>query len=132
MQNTPEFTVSVAPMMDWTDRHCRWFHRRLSRHVLLYTEMVTANAIIHGDRDYLIGFNPEEHPVALQIGGSEPSKLAEASKVGQDYGYDEININIGCPSDRVQSGRFGACLMEEPDLVAECYAGIVTASFMAA
>ena len=124
MQNTPEFTVSVAPMMDWTDRHCRWFHRRLSRHVLLYTEMVTANAIIHGDRDYLIGFNPEEHPVALQIGGSEPSKLAEASKVGQDYGYDEININIGCPSDRVQSGRFGACLMEEPDLVAECYAAM--------
>ena len=124
MQNTPEFTVSVAPMMDWTDRHCRWFHRRLSRHVLLYTEMVTANAIIHGDRDYLIGFNPEEHPVVLQIGGSEPSKLAEASKVGQDYGYDEININIGCPSDRVQSGRFGACLMEEPDLVAECYAAM--------
>ena len=124
MQNTPEFTVSVAPMMDWTDRHCRWFHRRLSSHVLLYTEMVTANAIIHGDRDYLIGFNPEEHPVALQIGGSEPSKLAEASKVGQNYGYDEININIGCPSDRVQSGRFGACLMEEPGLVAECYAAM--------
>ena len=121
MQKNQNFTVSVAPMMDWTDRHCRWFHRRLSSHVLLYTEMVTANAIIHGDRDYLIGFNPKEHPVALQIGGSESDKLAEAAKIGQDYGYDEININIGCPSDRVQSGRFGACLMAESDLVAECY-----------
>jgi len=118
------FTVSVAPMMDWTDRHCRWFHRRLSRHVLLYTEMVTANAVIHGDRDYLIGFNKTEHPVALQIGGSDPDKLAQASKIGQDFGYDEININIGCPSDRVQSGRFGACLMSEPDVVAECFSAM--------
>jgi len=118
------FTVSVAPMMDWTDRHCRWFPRRLSRHVLLYTEMVTANAVIHGDRDYLIGFNKTEHPVALQIGGSDPDKLAQASKIGQDFGYDEININIGCPSDRVQSGRFGACLMSEPDVVAECFSAM--------
>lgn len=127
MSTESKFTVSVAPMMDWTDRHCRWFHRQLSSHVLLYTEMVTANAIIHGDRDYLIGYNSEEHPVALQIGGSEAEKLAEASKIGQDFGYDEININIGCPSDRVQSGRFGACLMEEPDLVAECFAAISAA-----
>lgn len=121
MQNNQRFTVSVAPMMDWTDRHCRWFHRQLSRHTLLYTEMVVADAVIHGDRDYLIGFDKTEHPVALQIGGSDPAKLAEASAIGEDYGYDEININIGCPSDRVQSGRFGACLMAEPDLVAQCY-----------
>jgi len=125
--NNSAFTVSVAPMMDWTDRHCRWFHRRLSAHALLYTEMVTANAIIHGDRDYLIGFNAAEHPVALQIGGSEANKLAQASKIGEDFGYDEININIGCPSDRVQSGRFGACLMAEPDLVAECFASMAEA-----
>ena len=124
MQKAPGFTVSVAPMMDWTDRHCRWFHRQLSSHVLLYTEMVTANAIIHGDRNYLIGFNPAEHPIALQIGGSEPLALAQAAKIGEDFGYDEININIGCPSDRVQSGRFGACLMAEPDLVAQCYSAM--------
>jgi len=122
-----EFTVSVAPMMDWTDRHCRWFHRRLSTRALLYTEMVVADAVIHGDRKYLIGFDPAEHPVALQIGGSDPVKLAEASKVGEGFGYDEININIGCPSDRVQAGRFGACLMQEPDLVAECYAAMAKA-----
>jgi len=121
MYKKQEFTASVAPMMDWTDRHCRWFHRRLSNHALLYTEMVVADAVIHGDKDYLIAYNPEEHPVALQIGGSDPVKLATASKVGEQFGYDEININIGCPSDRVQSGRFGACLMSEPDLVAECY-----------
>jgi len=114
-------------MMDWTDRHCRWFHRRLSKHALLYTEMVVADAVIHGDKDYLIAFNPEEHPVALQIGGSDPVKLAKASKVGEHFGYDEININIGCPSDRVQSGRFGACLMAEPDLVAECYSAMAEA-----
>jgi len=122
-----KFTVSVAPMMDWTDRHCRWFHRRLSRHVTLYTEMVTANAIIHGDRQRLIGFGNTEHPVALQIGGSDPSQLALASNIGRDFGYDEININIGCPSDRVQSGRFGACLMAEPELVAQCYAAMANA-----
>ena len=114
-------------MMDWTDRHCRWFHRRLSARALLYTEMVVADAVIHGDKDYLIAFNPEEHPVALQIGGSDPAKLAAASKVGEQFGYDEININIGCPSDRVQSGRFGACLMAEPDLVAECYSAMAEA-----
>ena len=112
---------SVAPMMDWTDRHCRMFHRMLSRRALLYTEMVVADAVIHGDRNFLIGFDPREHPVALQIGGSDPAKLAQASRIGEDYGYKEININIGCPSDRVQSGRFGACLMAEPELVAECY-----------
>ncbi len=114
-------------MMDWTDRHCRWFHRQLSRHVLLYTEMVVADAIIHGPQERLLGFNKCEHPVALQIGGSDPRKLAQASKIGEGYGYDEININIGCPSDRVQSGRFGACLMAEPELVAECYAAMAEA-----
>ena len=127
MKQNQEFTVSVAPMMDWTDRHCRWFHRRLSRHALLYTEMVVADAVIHGDKDFLIAYNPEEHPVALQIGGSDPVKLAKASMVGEQFGYDEININIGCPSDRVQSGRFGACLMAEPDLVAECYSAMAGA-----
>ncbi|MGJ8564843.1 MAG: tRNA dihydrouridine(20/20a) synthase DusA [Alphaproteobacteria bacterium] len=127
MHEKQTYTVSVAPMMDWTDRHCRWFHRRLSRHALLYTEMVVADAVIHGDRDYLIGFDAAEHPVALQIGGSDPAKLAEAAKIGADYGYDEININIGCPSDRVQSGRFGACLMAEPELVAQCYKAMAKA-----
>lgn len=111
-------------MMDWTDRHCRALHRVLSRHALLYTEMVTAPAVIHGDRDRLLGFDPVEHPVALQLGGSEPDQLAEAARIGQDFGYDEINLNVGCPSDRVQSGRFGACLMREPELVAECMAAI--------
>ena len=108
---------SIAPMMDWTDRHCRAFHRGLTKHALLYTEMVTADAVLHGDRERLIGFSPMEHPVALQLGGSEPEKLAEASRIGAALGYDEINLNVGCPSDRVQSGRFGACLMREPDLV---------------
>jgi tRNA-dihydrouridine synthase A len=107
-------------MMDWTDRHCRVLHRLLSRHALLYTEMVTADAVLHGDRDKLIGFSPTEHPVALQLGGSDPAKLTEASRIGEDFGYDEINLNVGCPSDRVQSGRFGACLMREPQLVADC------------
>ena len=128
MSATPHnFTVSVAPMMDWTDRHCRWFHRCLSARALLYSEMVVADAVIHGDKDFLIAYNPEEHPVALQIGGSDPVKLAKASKVGEQFGYDEININIGCPSDRVQSGRFGACLMKEPDLVAECFTAMAEA-----
>jgi tRNA-dihydrouridine synthase A len=107
-------------MMDWTDRHCRFFHRLLSTHARLYTEMVTADAILHGKRDRLLAFSAQEHPVALQLGGSDPAKLAEAAAIGQDYGYDEINLNIGCPSDRVQEGRFGACLMAEPDLVARC------------
>jgi tRNA-dihydrouridine synthase A len=111
---------SVAPMMDWTDRHCRMFHRQLSRHALLYTEMVTALAIRHGERARLLGFDPAEQPVALQIGGSDPKLLAEASKWGEDYGYREINLNVGCPSDRVQTGRFGACLMAEPELVRDC------------
>jgi tRNA-dihydrouridine synthase A len=110
----------VAPMMEWTDRHCRYFLRLISRRTFLYTEMVTAEAVLHGDRERLLGFDVSEHPVALQLGGSEPTRLAEASRIGADRGYDEINLNIGCPSDRVQSGRFGACLMEEPDLVARC------------
>ncbi len=109
---------SVAPMMDWTDRHCRAFHRTLTRRALLYTEMLTADAIIHGDRARLLGFDDIEHPVALQLGGSDPKKMAEAARIGAAFGYDEINLNIGCPSDRVQAGRFGACLMREPDLVA--------------
>ncbi len=110
--------------MDWTDRHCRMFHRALSGRALLYTEMVTAEAVLHGDRGRLLGFDPAEHPVALQLGGSDPVKLASAARIGADLGYDEINLNVGCPSDRVQSGRFGACLMKEPDLVAECMAAM--------
>ncbi len=115
------FTFAVAPMMDWTDRHCRVFHRMLSWRALLYTEMVVADAVIHGDRPYLIGYNECEHPVALQIGGSDPHKLVEASKIGADFGYDEINLNVGCPSNRVKSGQFGASLMAKPELVAECF-----------
>jgi tRNA-dihydrouridine synthase A len=106
-------------MMDWTDRHCRYFHRLLSTRALLYTEMVTAEAILHGDLHRLLGFSPEEHPVALQLGGSDPSRLGKAAAIGADRGYDEINLNVGCPSDRVQEGRFGACLMGEPGLVAD-------------
>jgi len=111
---------SVAPMMDWTDRNCRAFHRHLSRRALLYTEMVTADAVIHGDRERLLGYDQIEHPVALQLGGSEPDKLAHAARIGAEFGYVEINLNVGCPSERVQSGAFGACLMREPDLVADC------------
>ncbi len=111
-------------MMDWTDRHCRSFHRRLTRHGLLYTEMVTAAAIRHGDRQRLLGFDPAEQPLALQLGGSDPGLLAEAARVGEDFGYSEINLNCGCPSDRVQEGRFGACLMAEPRLVADCVAAM--------
>ncbi|SLN36300.1 tRNA dihydrouridine(20/20a) synthase DusA [Oceanibacterium hippocampi] len=111
--------VSVAPMMDWTDRHDRFFLRLISRRALLYTEMVTTAAILHGDRQRLLGHEPAEHPLALQLGGSDPAELARAARIGADYGYDEINLNVGCPSDRVQSGRFGACLMAEPELVAE-------------
>jgi tRNA-dihydrouridine synthase A len=106
-------------MMDWTDRHCRVFHRLMSRRARLYTEMLTTGAIIHGDRRRLLGFDPSEHPVALQLGGSEPADLAAAAKIGEDFGYDEINLNVGCPSDRVKDGRFGACLMAEPALVAD-------------
>ena len=111
-------------MMDWTDRHCRFFHRLLSARALLYTEMVTAEAVLHGNRDRLIGFSLEEHPVALQLGGSDPARLADAAAIGADRGYDEINLNVGCPSDRVQEGRFGACLMAEPELVADCVAAM--------
>jgi tRNA-dihydrouridine synthase A len=114
-------------MMDWTDRRCRAFHRVLSRRALLYTEMLTSGAVIHGDRERLLGFDTAEHPVALQLGGSDPGELALAARIGEDLGYDEINLNVGCPSDRVQSGRFGACLMREPELVAECMAAIVAA-----
>lgn len=115
---------SVAPMMDWTDRHCRVFHRLLSRRARLYTEMLTTGAIIHGDRQRLLGFDVSEHPVALQLGGSNPSDLAEAARIGEGFGYDEINMNVGCPSDRVKGGNFGACLMAEPQLVAECVAAM--------
>lgn len=114
---------AVAPMIAWTDRHCRFFHRQMTRHALLYTEMIVADAAIHGDRDKLLGngsAGPLEGPVALQLGGSDPDKLAEAAKIGAGYGYDEINFNVGCPSDRVQSGAFGACLMRDPNLVARC------------
>ncbi|PSJ59725.1 tRNA dihydrouridine(20/20a) synthase DusA [Pseudaminobacter soli (ex Li et al. 2025)] len=122
--NYKAFKLSVAPMMDWTDRHCRFFHRQLSRNALLYTEMVVADAVIQGARERLLGFSPEEHPVTLQLGGSDPKKLAEAARIGEGFGYDEINLNVGCPSDRVQSGTFGACLMKTPELVAECVAAM--------
>ncbi|MGE0330046.1 MAG: tRNA dihydrouridine(20/20a) synthase DusA [Ramlibacter sp.] len=117
--------LSVAPMMDWTDRHCRYFHRLLSRHALLYTEMVTTGALIHGDVPRHLRFNAEEHPVALQLGGSEPADLAQCARLGQQWGYDEINLNCGCPSERVQRGAFGACLMAEPQLVADCVKAMV-------
>jgi tRNA-dihydrouridine synthase A len=120
----PTHRFSVAPMMDWTDRHCRAFHRQLTKRALLYTEMVTAPAILRGDRARLLGMSDIEHPVALQLGGSDPVALAEAAAIGETYGYDEINLNIGCPSDRVQEGRFGACLMAEPELVAACVAAM--------
>ena len=116
--------ISVAPMMDWTDRHCRYFLRGLSPHALLYTEMITAAAILRGDRERLLAFHPEEHPVALQLGGSEPEDLAKAARIGEETGYDEINLNCGCPSDRVASGAFGACLMLEPRKVADCVAAM--------
>lgn len=121
-------TFSVAPMLDWTDRHERFFLRQISRHTLLYTEMVTTGAIIFGDRDKHLAFNKAEHPVALQLGGSDPEQLAQCSQIATDYGYDEINLNVGCPSDRVQSGRFGACLMAVPKVVAECVAAMKTAT----
>ena len=120
MLKNQEHRLAVAPMMDWTDRHCRFFHRQLTRRALLYTEMVVADAVIHGARERLLGFDATEHPVALQLGGSDPRKLAEAARIGEAFGYDEINLNVGCPSDRVQSGTFGACLMKVPDVVADC------------
>ena len=115
-------------MMDWTDRHCRAFHRVLAPDALLYTEMVHAQAVIQGDRERLLGFDASEHPVALQLGGSDPAALAEATRIGAEWGYDEVNLNVGCPSDRVQAGRFGACLMKEPPLVAECIAAMTAAT----
>lgn len=119
--------VCVAPMMDWTDRHCRYFHRLLSPHALLYTEMVTTGALLHGDVPRHLDFNGEEHPVALQLGGSEPAELARCARLGEQWGYDEINLNCGCPSERVQRGAFGACLMAEPALVADCVKAMVDA-----
>ncbi|MDR2012890.1 MAG: tRNA dihydrouridine(20/20a) synthase DusA [Rhodanobacter sp.] len=116
--------LCVAPMLDWTDRHCRYFHRLLAPHARLYTEMVVAQAVIHGDRTRLLGFDPAEHPLALQLGGAEPDDLARAARIGAEAGYDEINLNVGCPSDRVQSGRFGACLMREPARVRACVAAM--------
>jgi tRNA-dihydrouridine synthase A len=129
---TPAMTAAasrfaVAPMMDWTDRHCRFFHRQLTRRARLYTEMITAEAVIHGDRQRLLGFSPEEQPLALQLGGADPARLAKAAAIAADYGYDEINLNVGCPSDRVQSGTFGACLMRTPALVADCVAAMKAA-----
>jgi len=117
--------LSVAPMLDWTDRHCRYFHRLLSRRALLYTEMVTTGALLHGDVARHLRFNAEEHPVALQLGGSEPAELAQCATLGEQWGYDEINLNCGCPSERVQRGSFGACLMAEPQLVADCVKAMV-------
>jgi tRNA-dihydrouridine synthase A len=122
--NYKEKIFAVAPMMDWTDRHCRFFHRQLTRRALLYTEMITDQAIRRGDRRRLLGFDPREQPVALQVGGADPRLLAEAAKWGEDFGYSEINLNVGCPSDRVQEGRFGACLMIEPRLIADCMAAM--------
>ncbi|APX88337.1 tRNA dihydrouridine(20/20a) synthase DusA [Brevirhabdus pacifica] len=124
MQINQHARLSIAPMMDWTDRHCRYLHRVMSRRTLLYTEMVTAPAVVHGKREMLLGYDPAEHPVALQLGGSEPELLAEATRIAVGYGYDEINLNVGCPSDRVQSGAFGAVLMKDPGLVAECVAAM--------
>ena len=124
---TAQLRLSVAPMMDWTDSHCRAFHRVLAPHARLYSEMVHANAVIHGDRGRLLAMDPSEHPVALQLGGSEPALLAQAARIGVDAGFDEVNLNCGCPSDRVQAGRFGACLMREPALVAEGVAAMIAA-----
>lgn len=123
----PNYRFSTAPMMDWTDRHCRYFFRQLTKQTLLYTEMVVADAIIHGDRERLLGHDVSEHPIALQLGGSDPVKLAAAALASMEFGYDEINLNVGCPSDRVQSGTFGACLMRTPELVAECVSAMKAA-----
>ena len=130
IENNTKFNpwrLSVAPMMDWTDRHCRYFHRLLTKNTLLYTEMINAGAVVHGDVPRHLRFNTEEHPLALQLGGSEPDKLAQAAKIAEAWGYDEVNINCGCPSERVQKGAFGACLMAEPDLVADCVKAMLDA-----
>jgi tRNA-dihydrouridine synthase A len=128
--NTPKVLqrrFNIAPMMEWTDRHCRFLHRLLTRQALIYTEMLTTGAILRGDRAQLLGFDAFEHPVALQLGGSDPQALSASARIGEDFGYDEINLNVGCPSDRVQEGRFGACLMAEPALVADCVAAMKAA-----
>ena len=127
-ENLASWRFCVAPMMDWTDRHCRVFHRLLTRRARLYSEMVAADAVVFGPRERLIGFDPCEHPIALQLGGAEPRRLAEAARIGAEFGYDEINLNCGCASDRVRAGRFGACLMREPALVAECVAAMAAAT----
>ncbi|MFZ1829141.1 MAG: tRNA dihydrouridine(20/20a) synthase DusA [Candidatus Competibacteraceae bacterium] len=119
--------ISIAPMLDWTDRHCRFFLRQLSHHVRLYTEMITTGAVLRGDRRRLLAYDPAEHPLALQLGGCNPGDLAQCARIAVEFGYDEVNLNVGCPSDRVQAGRFGACLMAEPDLVAECVATMQSA-----
>ncbi|MEM7046015.1 MAG: tRNA-dihydrouridine synthase, partial [Pseudomonadota bacterium] len=120
----PQEILAVAPMMDWTDRHCRYFLRLISKRAWLYTEMVTTGAILHGDKDRFLCFDEAEHPIALQLGGSDPNALATAAVEGEQFGYDEVNLNVGCPSDRVQNGRFGACLMAEPELVAHAVRAI--------
>ncbi len=125
MNNKP--ILAVAPMIDWTDRHCRYFFRLFSKRVLLYTEMITTGALIHGDAERWLEYDPLEHPIAIQLGGSNPAELAKCAQLASDYNYDEINLNVGCPSDRVQSGRFGACLMAEPELVAECVSAMSNA-----
>jgi tRNA-dihydrouridine synthase A len=118
---------AIAPMMEWTDRHCRFFHRLLTRRALIYTEMITTGAVLHGDRARLLAFDPAEHPVALQLGGCDPAALARCARIAEDLGYDEVNLNVGCPSDRVREGRFGACLMAEPALVGDCVAAMTAA-----
>src|SRR5262249_53702831 len=117
----------IAPMMEWTDRHCRFFHRLLTRRALIYTEMITTGAVLHGERARLMALDPAEHPVALQLGGCDPQQLAECARIAEEFGYDEVNLNVGCPSDRVQVGRFGACLMAEPALVGDCVAAMTSA-----
>jgi tRNA-dihydrouridine synthase A len=125
--NSLDHRFAIAPMMEWTDRHCRFFHRLLTRRALIYTEMVTTSAVLRGDRVRLIGFDPFEHPVAIQLGGCDPRVLADCARIAEDFGYDEVNLNVGCPSDRVQEGRFGACLMAEPALVGDCVAAMKAA-----
>lgn len=128
MLTNHDIRFAVAPMMDWTDRHCRFFHRLLTRRARLYTEMLTGGAVIHGDRERLMGFAPFEHPLALQLGGSNPDELARATRIAEDFGYDEVNLNVGCPSDRVRNGAFGACLMLQPELVADCVRAMTDAA----
>src|ERR1700680_1446253 len=127
MQLNQWHRFSIAPMMEWTDRHCRFFHRLLTRRALIYTEMITTGAVLRGDRARLLAYDPAEHPVALHLGGSDPQKLAECARIAAELGYDEINLNVGCPSDRVREGRFGACLMAEPGLVGDCVAAMKAA-----